>query len=74
MMLMLSRKLRESITLIDKATNRTIATIQYAENKGREIVRFAIDAPDDVMILRTELLDKAEDRYQERRERGERPR
>ena len=53
-MLKLSRKEAESITLF---TDQGEIVIHIRKIRGSQ-VRIAVDAPDDVNVVRTELLDK----------------
>lgn len=55
-MLVLSRKVEESIVLDTKNGPITVAVTRISGDK----VRLGVDAPDDVKILRSELIDEDE--------------
>lgn len=60
-MLMLDRKAREAVVLRDRETGRILATVTVATvhgHWGTARVKLAFDAPDDVEILREELIRK----------------
>lgn len=57
-MLVLSRKIMQSVHLIDKETGKTLAKVQLV-GTGK-MTRLGFEAEDSVIILREELVDKKE--------------
>jgi carbon storage regulator CsrA len=54
---MLRRGVGEAIVIQDKETGRTLATVRMMK-LGRQQMKLGVDAPEDVLILREELITK----------------
>lgn len=54
-MLVLGRKINQSLDLIDKASGVLIARITYTEDRGPDQIAVGVDAVPEILVLRSEL-------------------
>ncbi len=57
-MLVLTRELRKSVTLLDLRTGEVVAVVSVQQNRNGKI-RLGFEAPKHINIVRTELLERA---------------
>lgn len=54
-MLVLGRKINQSLDLIDKRTGELIARVTYADDRGPGQIAMGVDAEPQILVLRSEL-------------------